>query len=45
VLSWLTHDWHFLGMTGQIWMPAFGAALLVYIAVLIIAHHRGTRTH
>jgi len=26
VLNWLTHDWHFLGMTGQIWMPVFAAA-------------------
>ena len=45
MLNWLTHDWHFLGMTGQIWMPAFGAALLVYIAILVIARRRDTRAH
>jgi len=45
VLNWLTHDWHFLGMTGQIWMPVFGAGLLVYIAILIIARRRDTRAH
>jgi len=32
-------------MTGQIWMPVFGAALLVYIAILVIARRRDTRAH
>jgi hypothetical protein len=46
VLDWLTHDWHFLGMAGQIWMPVFAAAFLLYIAVLIIMRRRGgPRTH
>jgi hypothetical protein len=45
VLDWLIHDWHFLGLTGQIWMPVFAAALLLYLAVLIILRRRdGPRT-
>lgn len=28
-------DWHFLGMSGQNWIPAFGVVLLIYIAVLV----------
>jgi hypothetical protein len=45
VLTWLTHDWHFLGMTGQLWMPVIGAALLVYFAILTVARRRGNRIH
>lgn len=43
MLDWLTHDWQFLGMTGQLWMPVIGAALLVYFAALTIVRRRRTR--
>ena len=43
MLDWLTHDWHFFGMTGQLWMPVIGAALLVYFAALTIVRRRRTR--
>jgi hypothetical protein len=42
VLDWLVHDWHFLGLTGQVWMPLMAAGLALYIAVLIVARRRRT---
>ena len=45
VLEWLIHDWHFLGITGQIWMPVFAAGLLLYVVVLLIVRRcNGPRT-
>jgi hypothetical protein len=45
VLDWLVDEWNFLGISGQIWMPAIGAALLIYVVILTIVRHRGSRTH
>jgi hypothetical protein len=45
VLDWLVHDWHFLGLTGQIWMPLMAAGLALYIAILIVARRRRTGLH
>jgi hypothetical protein len=45
VLDWLVRDWTFFGMTGQVWMPVFGGALALYIAVLVITRHRRTGLH
>ncbi len=43
MLEWLTHDWQFFGMTGQIWMPVIGAALLLYTVIMLAVRRRGTR--
>ena len=45
MLDWLLRDWTFFGMTGQIWMPVIGAALLVYAVILTLVRRRNTRTH
>jgi hypothetical protein len=42
VLDWLVHDWHFLGFSGQIWMPLMAAALAAYIAALLVMRRRRT---
>lgn len=42
VLDWLVHDWHFLGLDGQVWMPLMAAALAAYIAALLVMRRRRT---
>lgn len=43
VLNWLIQDFSFLGLNGQNWMPLFGGALLLYVAVMIVVRRRETR--
>jgi hypothetical protein len=43
VLDWFIADWELFHLHGQNWMLAFGGALLLYIAVLVVSRRSKTR--
>ncbi|MGH6682600.1 MAG: hypothetical protein ACRECA_01520 [Pseudolabrys sp.] len=42
MLNWLIGNCDVFGLPCQNWMWVFGAGLLIYIAVLVVAGHRQT---
>jgi len=45
VLEWLSAERMLFGVPAQNWMLIIGAALVIYIAVLIVAENRHPRTN
>ena len=42
-MSWLTNEWHLLGVPIQNWMWVMAAGFVVYALVLTLVHTRHTR--